>query len=519
MMLKQIELNQANSEETRILEIEYSAENESEVLQIETMIKNNRFIFSDIFRELDKISYLSSNDDKTLYITSILDLKKYLSEQLNSIRGKLIKPLLEENSTFSKALFLRTILMGLYKDLGIDIEIPKAMTDLEQHVNAVYVVLAAKYYEETNEPDKLLEFIMNPDKDKKNDILVWINESSRFDLLNMLLNEQYQILIQLDGEEEIRDSLLNSHLDEVIEIIERDLQLAPLAEKEITYNFPTLTQEELHQMCREFFAKIDPTGKWLEKYEKYHKETIVYGEKDPSTTIDWCNFKDGDDYIIIAPLSHTISDFRDLVHEISHIVSLEQLSEGETIVPSLLEFPAIFMELQAIKFLRQKGYPQELLDALYIERNMWTAQNTITISPILRTLSRYLKNGPITLKSEQDYSLSLIGNPEELTQDDKDVINQYIPFDESRIMELCDEKNDFLIMHPDAVLREYPYTIGKFLAVKSMDKEKEEPTTLPQILSIIENLKNETPEGVIKKLHLDVEELKIEKPVQYKKES
>ena len=35
-------------------------------------------------------------------------------------------------------------------------------------------------------------------------------------------------------------------------------------------------------------------------------------------------------------------------------------------------------------------------------------------------LSRYLKNGPITLKSEQDYSLSLIGNPEDLTQEDKD---------------------------------------------------------------------------------------------------
>ena len=50
-------------------------------------------------------------------------------------------------------------------------------------------------------------------------------------------------------------------------------------------------------------------------------------------------------------------------------VPLEQLTEGETISPSLLEFPAIFMELQAIKFLRQKGYPQELLDALYIERN------------------------------------------------------------------------------------------------------------------------------------------------------
>lgn len=518
-MFKQINLQQANSKKTRPLIIEYDQEHEQEVLKIEEIINNNKYIFSDLFKDLDKISYFSSNDGKTLYISSMEDLKIYLSKQLQEVKDELIKPLLAENATDAKVLFLRTILMGMYNDLGLDVDIPGNVSDFIQHVNAVYVVLAAKYYADKEQPQELLEFIMNPTAEKKNELLLWLNEMHRFDLLNSLLNEQYQILIKLDGEEEIRDSLLHNHLDAIIEIIERDFQLAPLAEQEITYNFPSLSQEQLHQMCQEFFIKIDPTGKWLEKYERYHQEVIVYGEKDPSTTIDWCNFKDGEDYIIIAPLNHTISDFRDLVHEISHIVSLEQLSEGETISPSLLEFPAIFMELQAIKFLRQKGYPQELLDALYIERNTWTAYNTLTIAPILRTLSRYLQNGPLTLKGEQDYSLSLVEDLEKLTEEDKELFNHYVPFEETRIMELCDEKNDLLIMHPDAVLRQYPYTIGKFLAVKSMDKELEEPQTLSTILAVIENLKNETPEGVIKKLQLDVEELNREKPIQYKKES
>lgn len=518
-MLKRIELKQANSEENRQFEIEYNKDNEPEVLKIEAMINNNQYIFSDLFKDLNKISYLSSNDDQTLYISSIADLKEFLSKKLESIKGELIKPLLDENANAAKTLFLRTVLMGLYSELGIDFELPSESSEFSQHVNAVYVVLAAKYYDEKDEPEKLIEYIMNPDNEKKQELLLWLNDTHRFDLLNMLLNEQYQILIKLDGEEEVRDSLLNNHLDAIIEIIERDFQLAPLAEQEITYTYPSLSQEELHKMCQEFFKKIDPTGNWLEKYERYHQEVIVYGEKDPATTIDWCNFKDGNDYIIIAPLNHTISDFRDLVHEISHIVSLEQLTEGETISPSLLEFPAIFMELQAIKFLRQKGYPQELLDALYIERNTWTAYNTITIAPILRTLSRYLKNGPISLKGEQEYSLSLVDDIEQLTEEDRNLLNYYFPFQETRIMELCDEKNDFLIMHPDAVLRQYPYTIGKFLAVKSMDKELEEPQTLSTVLSIIENLKNETPEGVIEKLKLNVTELQEEKPIQYKKES
>ncbi len=321
-MVKRIELKQTNITENKVLEIEYNQEHEQEVLKIEEIINNNQYLFLDLFKEINKISYLSSNDDNTLYITSLTDLKDYVSEQLESIKEELIKPLLSENADTAKTIFLRTILMDMYNNLGLDVDLPTEKEEFTQHVNAVYLVLATKYYTDKEEPEKLLEYIMNPNEEIKQELLIWLNDMHRFDLLNMLLNEQYQILIKLDGEDEIRDSLLNNHLDSIIEIIEKDFQLAPLAEREITYNFPSITEEELHKMCQEFFLKIDPTGNWLKKYERYHQEVIVYCEKDPSTTIDWCNFKDGDDYIIIAPQNHTVSDFRDLVHEISHIVSL-----------------------------------------------------------------------------------------------------------------------------------------------------------------------------------------------------
>ena len=162
-MLKRIELKQANSEENRQFEIEYNKDNEPEVLKIEAMINNNQYIFSDLFKDLNKISYLSSNDDRTLYISSIADLKEFLSKKLESIKGELIKPLLDENANAAKTLFLRTVLMGLYSELGIDFELPSESSEFSQHVNAVYVVLAAKYYDEKDEPEKLIEYIMNPE--------------------------------------------------------------------------------------------------------------------------------------------------------------------------------------------------------------------------------------------------------------------------------------------------------------------------------------------------------------------
>lgn len=494
----------------RVFQIEYDESHQQEALNVAKLITTNLFMISDLFNDLNKISFIGSNEPSTLNINSTADLKKYLSTLIPDFMQKVINQVKEYDQEQYETMLLRILLMHLYKTNGMEIELPTSDEDFSQHVLAVYAIVGVIYHLDKNIPEKYLDFILRLNDDDKTEILLWLNDRNRFKLLNDLLHEQYQILIKFDGDEHVRDSLLQNHLDDIIEIIDRDFALSPISEMTPNYQHPTLTKEELDALCTEFFKEIDPTGRWLEKYNHYNQDQIVYSKKDESTTIDWCNFCDEDGrYVVIAPLSGTIADFRDLVHEISHIVSLEQLNDDETISPSLLEYTSIFMELQAIKFLRKKGYSQEVLDTLYIERNIWTAQNTIVVSPILRKLSRYLKDGEISLEQEQAYALEQIGDPSQLTEEDKQILAQYLPYETEDIQAKCDEYNDFLILHPEAVFKEYPYVIGKYLAVKTMDKEKEDPETLPRVLEIIENLKNENPEDVIEKLGLDVEALSL----------
>ena len=515
-----INLPQGTNEQNEPLEdktfaIECDDTSEQQAIQIKEFIQKNLLMFSDLFKDLDKISFISSNEDSTLYISSMSDFKEYISKLIPEFMEKVNQQVDEISRKEYEAMLLRILLIDLYRESGLNVEIPFADEKFAQNVAATSAIAAVLYYTEKNSADDFLNYLFDQSLEEKQNILLWLNDKNVFNLLNQLLHEQYQRLIKFDGESDARDDLLHQHLDEIIGIIDSDFENTPINSNASNFSFSPLSPEQLDELCIEFFSNIDPTGKWLEKYNRYKQDQIIYSENDPTNPIEWCNFCDEDGkYVIISPLTGTITDFRDLVHEITHIISLEQLADGEEIPPSLLEYPAIFMELQAIKFLRKKGYCQEELDALYTERVNWTAANIFTISPLLKILSRKLKNNEVSFKSEQEYSLSVIGNIDltELSEADRQLLLYYYPLSEEDITAKCNEYIELLILHPDVIVREYPYTIGKYLAVKTMDKEKEDPSTLPKVLSIVENLKNESPTDVIKKLGLAAEQLSPQEP-------
>ena len=64
---------------------------------------------------------------------------------------------------------------------------------------------------------------------------------------------------------------------------------------------------------------------------------------------------------------------------------------------------------------------------------------------------------------------------------------------------------------------EYPYIIGHYLSKKTLERLKEEPKLLYEVLDITENLKDITPEEVIIRLGLSAEEFNLKKKHQYQK--
>lgn len=81
-----------------------------------------------------------------------------------------------------------------------------------------------------------------------------------------------------------------------------------------------------------------------------------------------------------------------------------------------------------------------------------------------------------------------------------------------------DKANNILLIYPKCTLEEYPYVIGKYLANKAFTKKEEEPSIIPTVIEITENLANETVISIIQKLGISADEFTDKKEsIQYVK--
>lgn len=503
-MTKILTVQLSNEDETiKDFIIKYDENSQEEAMKLQEKLIEHQLIFSEVLCGLDKISFIDSPDQTTLYISSIDGLKSYLKKRVKIIKDKTttIISLKDKEQT---ATFLRGLLLELYQSLDIKVDNKEELTFFKGKENAIYDILAAHYYKDDSQ---YLNYLLEDSKQAKEEIFSWFNEQERFNLLNQLLSEQYQLLFQSNQKEEIRDSFLLKYLSNINEQLEQEILGVPILEAMKNYESSPLSQEELYSLTKDFFDTIDPTGEWSKKFEYYHENKIVYEEKEENSNVEWCSFRYNDEYVIIAPLTGKLSDFRDLVHEIAHLVSLESMTEDEFITPSLLEFPSIFLEFQALKFLQEKGYSSKFINNLYLERNSWTIASIMEVLPVLRLLERKMQ-APITAESEETYSLSMIGSINDYTLEELDTISEYYPFIKEDIFEKCDETIDYLLQNPTSLYKTYPYTIGRYLAAEAMNKSCTDCTVVPKVLSIIPILKEETPESIISKLNLEIPLLK-----------
>lgn len=482
--------------QTTVLPIEYDDKHKQEAEQLKELLERNQMLFQMFLTGQKKISFLDINEEDTIYIESIEDLKKLLSNIIPTYMEILHKQVYSNGNNMDTDL-LRMLLVDIIsskEESGIDKTISK---DINLNINTIYALVAMSYYND----EELINFIFNPTGLEKEKILKLLNAKERYNLMNMLLEEEYQKILELEQLE--NDDYLKTHLEELLELSELDIEERFKLSKGKESNFPKLTKEELDKLCVEFLIKIDPSLKWLKIYNKLKENNnILYGEEFPDSCSKWGCVETTEEVYIYAPLEGNISDFMYFIHEFTHCITLMHKEKGECIPSSIQEFPSIFFEKCATSFLREKGYSDETVAALEEQRVIATLGNKSDISPSLRYLIDYLTKGPITFEQEKA-KMDRIRNaiPDDLPKEMQELLNNIMStHDEENVHKKVDVENSFLIEHPDCIFEEYPYIVGYELADATMYKVSENPMLIYTMLLITESLTKENYASVCNKL-------------------
>lgn len=482
--------------QTTVLPIRYDEKHQQEAEQLKEILEQNQMLFQMFLTGHKEISFLDSDDEETLYIDSISNLKEILSSVIPSYMDMLKRQVYKEGGKDVETVFLKMLLHDIIASRE-DSEIEKD-EQLSENINTIYTVVASNYYDN---PQDLINFIFNPTGSEKEKIFKWLNKKERYNLINMLLEDEYQNMLELESIE--HDSYLRTHLEEILELSEIDMSERFKYQKDKKVNLPKLTQKELDNLCIEFFIQIDPSLKWLKIYNKLKEnKNILYGEKFPDPCSKWGCVETTDDVYIYAPLEYDISDFMYFIHEFVHCITLMNKEKGECIPSSIQEFPSIFFERLATSFLREKGYKDEDVTALEEQRIKATISNRTDISPSLRYLIDYLTKGKITFEQEKE-KMDRIREaiPDDLPEEMQSLLNNLMSTqDEDNVHIKIDAENAFLIEHPNCIFEEYPYIVGYELADATMYKANENQTIIYTMLLITENLTKETYASVCSKL-------------------
>lgn len=482
--------------QTTVLPIRYDGKHKKEAEQLKEILERNQMLFQMFLTGNKEISFLDSDAEETLCIDSISDLKELLSNVIPTYMDMLKRQVYREGGTDVEAVFLKMMLHDIIASRE-DSEIEKDK-QLSENINTIYTVVASNYYDN---PQDLINFIFNPTGSEKEKIFKWLNKKERYNLINMLLEDEYQNMLELESIE--HDNYLRTHLEEILELSELDMTERFKYQKDKKVSLSKLTKKELDNLCIEFFIQIDPSLKWLKIYNKLKENNnILYGEEFPDPCSKWGCVETTDDVYIYAPLEYDISDFMYFIHEFVHCITLMHKEKGECVPSSIQEFPSIFFERLATSFLRKKGYSDEDVTAIEEQRIKATISNRTDISPSLRYLIDYLTKGKIIYEQEKE-KMDRIREaiPDDLPEEMQDLLNALMSTqNEDNVHIKIDAENAFLIEHPNCIFEEYPYIVGYELADATMYKADENQTIIYTMLLITENLTKETYASVCTKL-------------------
>ena len=366
--------------------------------------------------------------------------------------------------------------------------------------DSVFTYIATRYYMENKDWNTFFQFLKT--HDNKLELENWLKDKSRFSTYNHYLkiitnSLNQQDFIFFDNFEEIFSKVL--------------IDLAKINNKE---DLPLKKKDEAEKIFLDFLNRIGAPQSWCDLYIQLKEN---HGMTKDSDKVSCCYLDMQDNQVKINVNSDGFIDgFITLVHEFSHYVSMSyKYTLGkEDCLKGIAEFPAIFFEKLAAKYLIEIGYPKSIVESIASFRNQ---NNFLIVMPfynIFVDIQKYNNGEVITLENkveEQKRRLNIETSIEEkltnYTTDNQEIVKliEYLQNKKFNYEEIVkkniDEDVKLLYQKGNTIIEIYQYLIGNHIADILLEQDLE--IILPKMFNITTHLEYFTLSQVLKYLGIE----------------
>lgn len=320
--------------------------------------------------------------------------------------------------------------------------------------------------------------------DNDRDILFkWMQGKCRYQLLDtLILNMFYKFVNEENNGLDNRDEFFINNIDMMNEIMKHEYVNINNKIYNNDINLSAISKNKTIAIVKEILLEIDANGEWLRIYEEaLSNNRIIYlneldsdKEKKLKDKLGLPSLKyventclsigKSKDWYIFLKYKNDISDVTTTIHEMVHFIN-KHCNKGEQEEPLLREFPSIFFELYAGKYLVKIGYDESEIERLNSGRLADTYMALNESMGFVYYLKMLIDNGKINEYLDKNYSY--LGN---------------------NYHKNCDNCIKDLVINPYAFFEIYPYIIGNYLANKAIKNIDNDNQLLTMVKYITENL-------------------------------
>lgn len=441
-----------------------------------------------------EILYDEYDEEKISRIRKIINSNSTLLVDKNSVH------ILEFDAYFKKVAtcaFTKNSKFFSDKDFLSALYITSLSRDNPEYKNAVvklgdelsddllYSLIAYKYYEENGTMDDFIQYLM--DRRDTSKIVEWLYQNYRWDTRNYLIEVVCSRLKEFDSKlYEILPDLVNKFLLKALQVIFFNDQ------NKVTI-LPDITHEKLDELFCDFLDYIKAPQEWMDTYLELKQGGKIVFVEFGSADSECIRDTDGRPSHLIIEDDGTVDIFYTLIHEFIHYVSLKR-----GFVPfSILEFPSVFFEKMASRFLKIRGYSKDTVDAVIKMRDKNNAKIYMDSFPVLATVNDYIKNGYLHVSNEDmvkgyQENLSIIHELREKIEKsadgdffDADIFN----VDASILVDNgCDSVISSFVKNGPLAIDGCQYIVGTYLANGVLDQIDTNPRVVSQMIQVTDRL-------------------------------
>ena len=354
-------------------------------------------------------------------------------------------------------------------------------------------LIAYKYFESNGTFDDFVEYLKDRNNEEK--IFQWLQDVSRWDTYNYLLNITSNLLKTDDDEFFKRMNYITSlWLARIIEHIKNN--------NTSIKEYQKISDEEFDTLFYEFLSYINAPDEWIKIYNNLKAKGLIIVEKENVNEHDnsMC-FQDSDGiFKILISNGDNLRGFCNFVHEFIHYVSRQNGLSIEKM--SISEFPSIFFEKIAAEFLEEKGYSSEIVNQILNDRdNSNYSLSTSILLPLFSDLIRYINHGKISkndkmaLYQNQIDSINRVRRKMlEILTNAGEKIKDPSAFEEIKadiekdVDDDCDYMIDLFIKDGLLVINGYQYLLDSYLVEQVLSKRNDDNTIIQKMIDVTNNL-------------------------------